>query len=123
MKKKKPLKKAKKPKITAKEYFQFALAMTVIFGSIILFVRYLTLKRMEEVDEINKDYSLTKGIITETGYRNRKYVEVKFRVNGIYYGGHESIRNYYGKEEGDSVSIKYSNKNPGHFITELHLKY
>jgi len=30
---------------------------------------------------------------------------------------------FYGKEEGDSISIKYSNKNPEHFITELHLKY
>ncbi|WP_294286922.1 hypothetical protein [uncultured Chryseobacterium sp.] len=123
MKKKKLPKKAKKPKITPKEYFQFALVMTLMLASIILFVRYLNLKKIEQINEINRDYSLTRGIITETGYRKGRYVEVKFKVDGIFYEGREYAVNSYGKEEGDSITIKFSNKNPEHFITEFHLKY
>lgn len=112
-----------KAKPTLKEYLQVALVMTIIVGSVALTVRYLTLKKIEEVNEINKDYSLTEGMITEMGYTPRKHIRVQFVVKGVTIKGIEWIRGFRNKKLGDSIGIKYSNKDPEHFITELHIKY
>lgn len=117
------VKKIRKPKITLKQYLQFVLTMTVLLGALFLFVRHLTLKRIEEVDEINKDYSLTYGVITKISYHKGKHVSVKFKVNGVSIEGSDAIQKSTNKEKGDSIWIKYWNKNPENFITELHSRY
>lgn len=115
-------KKTKKPKITLKEYLQFALAMSIILGLLFLFVRHLTIKRIEEVNEINKNPGFTKGVITATRRNNGLWIEVRYSVKGIVFEGHESVPDDSGKE-GDSIGIKYSIRNPQYSITELHRKY
>ncbi len=116
-------KKAKKPKITLKEYLQFALAMVIILGSLFLFVRHLTVKRIEAVNEISKNPGFTKGVITATRHNNGRWIEVRYSVKGVVFECHESVPDDSDKEKGDSVGIKYSLRNPQHSITELHRKY
>ncbi len=116
-------KKAKNPKITLKEYLQFALAMGVILGSLFLFVRHLTVKKIEEINEINKNPGFTKGFITETRRNNGRWIEVRYSVKGVVFECHESVPDDSDKQEGDSVGIKYSIRNPQYSITELHRKY
>ncbi|MGD1318691.1 hypothetical protein [Chryseobacterium sp. 2R14A] len=110
-------------KITLKQYLQFVLVMTAILGSLFLFVRHLRLKRIEEVKEINKDYSFTKGVITKMSYHKGRHVSVTFKANGSTIEGSDGIQKSTNKESGDSIGIKYWNKNPEIFITELHLEY
>ncbi|KQM20733.1 hypothetical protein [Chryseobacterium sp. Leaf201] len=112
-----------KKKISTKEYLQFFIVMTVILGSLATFVYYRTQERKKDVKEIFDDYSLTKGIITKVSFYKGKNIRVRYKVDGKNIDGGNDIKELMGKNVGDSLWIKYSNKNPEKFITELSVKY
>lgn len=114
---------SRREKITPKQYFQFALVMIIIIGSFFLFIRHLELKRIEKLNDINRDYSLTKGIITEIYYATGRKVSVKFKINNKIIEGSGSAKKLNSEKVGDSIVVKYSNKTPENFITELSSEY
>ncbi len=110
-------------KISTKQYVQFITVMAIMLGLLVTFVYYRTQERKKDVEEIFNDYSITKGIITRIDLYKGKSINVKYKVNGEIIDGVNDIKELMGKNVGDSLLIKYSNKHPDKFITELSIKY
>ncbi|MCW3160626.1 hypothetical protein [Chryseobacterium oryctis] len=112
-----------KSKITRKQYIQFAFVMIVMLSLFILFVYYMSNNRQKEIQEINIDYSFTKGVITRISLYKGHHIFVKFKIGNSIIGGSDGMQKPTNKKVGDSIWIKYSNDNPKSFITELNNGY
>ncbi|ANF50625.1 hypothetical protein A0O34_08860 [Chryseobacterium glaciei] len=108
-----------KKKISKKEYIQFSFVMIGIASFFITLIYLISQKRGEEIQEINNDFSITNGVITKISLYKGHHIDVKFKVNNELVTGSDGMQKSTNKNVGDSIQIKYSNKNPTNFITEL----
>ncbi|AZA52815.1 hypothetical protein [Chryseobacterium sp. G0201] len=108
-----------KPRISKKQYIQFAFVMIGMISLFILFLYFMANNRQKEIQEINNDYSITTGVITKISLYKGHHIDVKFKVNNELIKGSDGMQKSTNKNVGDSIQIKYSNKNPTNFITEL----
>ncbi|HEY1193215.1 hypothetical protein [Flavobacterium sp.] len=110
-------------KATRKDYFKLVL---ILFGIIAFFaclMKYLSDQRADEIRFINKDYTITKGIITKISLHKGKHVRIKYLVDDKVYIESDGMQKKLNKQAGDSISIKYSNKKPELMISEYNLDY
>jgi hypothetical protein len=92
--------------------------------SIVYFIATsLTKQREEEIAFINKDFSLTRGIITKKSVHKGRHITVKYKVGEKFYEDSDGFNENDKVEEGDSVYIKYSKSKPELMITEFNDEY
>ncbi len=92
--------------------------------SIVYFIAMsLTKQREKEIEFINKDFSLTRGIITGKSVHKGRHVTVKYKVGEKYYEDSDGFNENDKVEEGDSVYVKYSKLKPELMITEFNDEY
>ena len=110
-----------KKKKTLKEIISIFL---VIFTMLTLLYLLATYERQQELNDrkfINKDYKITRGIITKKSvYKGHSIsIKVKYYVNWIFH--EESVRLGENDKisEGDSITIKYSRTKPELMMTEF----
>ncbi|HCN51086.1 MAG TPA: hypothetical protein DIT10_18670 [Chryseobacterium sp.] len=96
-----------------------------IFGIIValqavLYLIYTSLRaqRLQEIEDINQDFSITKGVVTRRSTTKGNNVWVKYTVNGVDYVNSDGFYEFQKFKVGDTVKVKYLNTNPDIMITQ-----
>lgn len=108
---------------TLKEKICIFLVLLGISSIIYFIATSLTEKRMDDINFINKNFEITRGIITKKSVYKGHHITVKYKVNGKLYEDSDGFDIKKKIEEGDSVFVKYSKTKPELMITEFNEKY
>jgi hypothetical protein len=84
---------------------------------------HLTNDKAKEINYIKEDYTEIKGIIIDKSLYKGKSITVKYLVKGKYYVESDGFSKNLDKQKGDSIYIKYSNKNPTLMVSECNWDY
>lgn len=98
--------------------------IAVVSGGLYFLARSVDKKNRTRVETVNKSYSYSKGLIVDFKSYKGHHLVVKYHVDGKtreFSGGWDI--NPRGLCEGDSISFRYSVKNPTYIITELEIGY
>jgi hypothetical protein len=113
----KPTKKSLKEKIC------IFLVLLVMMSGIYFIATGLTEERNQEIEFINQDYAIIRGIVTKKSTYKGHSIQVKYIVDGKYFEDSDGFNENDNVEEGDSVSIKYSKSKPELMITEFNEEF
>jgi hypothetical protein len=88
--------------------------------SIVYFIAInLTEKRNQEIEYINQNFAITRGIVTKKFLYKGRSIRVKYIVDGKYFVDSDGFNQTDKVEDGDSVTVKYSKSKPELMITEF----
>jgi len=106
-------------KKTLKEKICIFLVLIGISSIIYFIVTGLTETRHQEIEFINQDFIITRGIVTKKYLYKGHSIRVKYIVNQKCFEGSDGFDEYDKVERGDSISVKYSKLKPELMITEF----
>jgi hypothetical protein len=103
----------------------FNIGLALVVMGLLYWFSYKTEKDSENlIENINKDYAYTTGVITDFKAFKGHSVEVRYVVNNTMYelsiGWDKNPKNL---QEGDSIKLRYATEKPELFITELQEEY
>lgn len=107
---------------------KLTLTFVIIIGVIALGFYWLSKdadkSKSDTLNAIKRGYKYSKGIISDMHSYKGRTLEVKYRINGVYY---DCIRNWDTNPRhlntGDSILLKYATDNPELIVTELEDSY
>lgn len=101
-----------------------------VFGiiGIMAFVIYLiatNLRKQElkDIDFINQNYSLTKGVIIKKSLQKGNHIRVKYTVDNKEYIGIDGFTSHQKLSEGDTILVKYSVTKPNLMISQFNEQF
>ncbi len=97
-----------------------SLIVVVVF---LLVFNYINKLRVSEVNTINEDFSLSKGIVIDKSVYKGRTIRVKYFINGRQYIGSDGISESDKVMIGDTIAIKYSLRNHELMITQFNEKF
>lgn len=92
------------------------LSIIPIVGSIYY---YLRTSKLNDIDQINKSFEYTKGIVVKKTVYKGRFIDVRYIVNGKSYVESDGMNEKVDINEGDSVMVKYSTEKPELMITQF----
>ncbi len=98
----------------------------IILGmsSIVYFIATgLRNQELKNIDFINRDYKITRGIITKKSVNKGRHITVEYKVEGKLYKDSDGFNENDKIQEGDSIYVKYSISKPELMITEFNDEY
>jgi ribosomal protein S17 len=94
--------------------------VVIVFSGIFYFIDKM---RTEELNIINEDFNLTKGVVVDKSVYKGRNIQVKYFVDGKEYIASDGISEDDNVQVGDTVSIKYSLQSPELMITQFNDKF
>lgn len=76
-------------------------------------------KELENIEFINKDFKITKGIVTKKSMYKGNHLWVKYSIHDIEYVESDGFLESQKFNVGDTVKIKYSKTKPNLMITQF----
>jgi len=113
----------KTTKPTTIDYIKLTVILFLILAFFVWLTMYLTEEKGNEIQYVKEDYTTTRGIITKISLYKGKSVRIKYLVNGKIYEKSDGMGKKLDKKEGDSITLKYSNKNPELMVSEFNWDY
>jgi|GEM_PF-1168049 len=98
----------------------------IILGmsSIVYFIATdLRNQELKNIEFINRDYKITRGIITKKSVNKGRHITVEYKVEGKLYKDSDGFNENDKIQEGDSIYVKYSISKPELMITEFNDEY
>lgn len=102
-----------------KEKICIFLVLLVSMSGIYFIATGLAEKRDQEIEFINQDYVIIRGIVTKKSTYKGNSIRVKYNVDGKYFEDSDGFNINDKVKEGDSIFIKYSKSKPELMITEF----
>jgi len=100
------------------------LIVVAIFITIFAVIFYLIDEtRTDDIEIINKNPKITKGIVVEKSVYKGRSIDVKYYVGGKEYIQGDGILEENKVEVGDTVLVRYSVENPELMITQFNNKF
>lgn len=106
-----------------KDKIKALITILIILAGIFFIASKLLNDKQHDIDEINKDFKFTKGIVIKKVAYKGHFIDVRYYVNGKEYISSDGFNSNQSVEEGDSVKVKYSVLKPEIMITEFNDKY
>lgn len=100
----------------------FGILALIMFG-VYYIATSLRDNELQNIDFINKDFKITKGVVVKKSVQKGNHIRVKYNVNGNQYTGIDGFTSYQKVNVGDSVGVKYSITKPELMITEFNEQY
>ena len=100
----------------------YGLLALVMFG-IYYVATSLRDNELKNIDFINKDFKITKGVVIKKSVYKGNHIRVEYNVNGNEYIGIDGFTSYQKVNVGDSVDVKYSITKPELMITEFNEQF
>jgi hypothetical protein len=92
--------------------------------SVIYFIAIgLTEKRNQEIDFINQDHIIIRGIVIKKSTYKGLSIQVKYTVDGKYFEESDYFNENDKVEVGDCIFVKYSKLRPELMITEFNNEF
>lgn len=95
----------------------------IILGILLFGIYYIATSirknELNNIEFINKDFKITKGIVTRKSVQKGNHLWVKYNVNGIEYIKSDGFIWYQKFSVGDTIRVKYSKTKPELMITEF----
>ena len=80
-------------------------------------------QELKNIEFINRDYKITRGIITKKSVNKGRHITVEYKVEGKLYKDSDGFNENDKIQEGDSIYVKYSISKPELMITESNDEY
>lgn len=93
--------------------------LTLLMVGIYFIATYLRVGEINNIQQINKNFKITTGVVTKKSVQKGNHIWVKYNVNGNVYVESDGFLESQKVNVGDSVKVKYSIDKPELMITEF----
>lgn len=93
--------------------------LTLLMVSIYFIATYLRVGEINNIQQINKNFKITTGIVTRKSVQKGNHIWVKYNVNGNTYVESDGFLESQKVNVGDIIKVKYSIDKPELMITEF----
>lgn len=80
-------------------------------------------KELENIDFINKNYKITKGIVIKKSVQKGNHIRVKYHVGDKEYVGIDGFTSFQKINVGDTILVKYSVSKPELMISQFNEQF